>query len=136
MSLDIDHQDILDMNGWTIADCSAVLTETFINNAIDYINSMISHNIAQMSGSAGSKTISLTAKQRVAVKNLAALYVAAKISGGSAIGLNIKMGEFKSEKVTDFPVQLFIDTVKAGIRKLMMATEIPATFYNPPFNTA
>ena len=125
MSTAITFQDILDMENWTIYDIPAVTMEKIIDRAIRWISLKSGVTITTMTGTAGAKTVTLTAYERPVVEALAALYSIAFITGGSAVGVNIKMGEFKKEKVDDLSIKLMIQEVNEGILALKYTDSIP-----------
>jgi len=57
-------------NGYTTTDMTAVNTEYVIDNAIDFVNLTAEVNIPQLSGTAGTKTVTLTREQNAAVRLL------------------------------------------------------------------
>lgn len=125
MSTSVEFQDILDMFKWTIADVPAVNMEKIIDRAIRWISLISGVTISTMTGTAGSKTVTLTDYERPIVEALTALYSIAYITGGSAVGINISMGEFKREKVRDLPIKLMTEQVEEGILALKRTDHIP-----------
>lgn len=88
-------QRILDENGYNIADFSGLtltILEYKIDDAIDYVNSVGGLSIANLSGTAGSKSFVYTAGQNIPVKNLTNLMLKAykeKGNVGSISGISI-----------------------------------------------
>ena len=64
--------EILAENGYTTDDFTAAVTEGIINNAKDYINLMADQSITDMTGTEGSKTLTLTSNQSVCLRILLA----------------------------------------------------------------
>ena len=84
----ITAQDILDENNYTESDISKAKVEALIDNAINYINLETGLSISNMSGSEGSKSVTVTSSQAPVVKALASLYVRAYVDHGpeAAVG--------------------------------------------------
>jgi len=84
----ITAQDILDENNYTESDISKAKVESLIDNAINYINLETGLSISNMSGSSGSKSVTVTSDQAPVVKALASLYVRAYVDHGpeAAVG--------------------------------------------------
>jgi len=84
----ITAQDILDENNYTESDISKAKVEALIDNAINYINLETGLSISNMSGSSGSKSVTVTSGQAPIVKALASLYVRAYVDHGpeAAVG--------------------------------------------------
>lgn len=129
------YSDILEPYNWTIGDITAIRTENRIDDAIDWINLECGLSIENMTGTAGSKTATVSTFERPVVKLLAMLYCAAYITSGSAIGLNIRIGGLNTDKVVDFPLQELKEKVAKGLRLLAAHDEIPFYAYNEPIET-
>ena len=85
-------QQILDENNYTEADISKTNLEYLIDNAIDYINLVAGTSIADLSGTAGSKSLTATENEIVAIKLLTVLLLRAYKDRGpnaSVAGLNV-----------------------------------------------
>lgn len=86
-------QQLLDENGVdsTVihATSSTALTrvEYLIDNAIDGINLMAGQSIADLSGAAGSKSLTATENQLLSIKTLSALFIRAYIDKGPQVNL-------------------------------------------------
>ena len=115
MSETISAQQILDENGWTESDISKTNLEYLIDNAINYINLQTGLSISNLSGSAGSKTVSVTKQQAVIIKALTALLVRAYLEKGpdaSVAGLNVQA------LTSDPHFQVFLKFIDDGISRL------------------
>jgi len=55
----------------SVGDVSAIKTEALIDQAIDLLNLYANQSISNMAGTAGSKTVTLTSRQRAAVFEVA-----------------------------------------------------------------
>jgi hypothetical protein len=66
-------QTVLDENGYTLSSFKSLtltILENKIDDAIDYINAMTGLSIAALTGTAESKTLTYTAPENVAIKQL------------------------------------------------------------------
>jgi len=122
------------MNNWTIYDITAIIMEGIIDRAIRWISLKSGVTITTMTGDAGEKTVTLTDYERPVVEALATLYGIVKITGGSAVGVNITMGEFKKEKVEDLSIKLMIQQVEEGILALKYTDSIPLRATSVPID--
>lgn len=66
----ITATEILAENGYTTSDFTAATVELIITNAKRYINFMANQSIADMTGTEGSKTLTLTENQDICVRIL------------------------------------------------------------------
>jgi hypothetical protein len=57
-------------NGYTITDITAINVEYIIDNAIDYVNLLAETSIAALSGTAGTKTVTVTREQNAPLRIL------------------------------------------------------------------
>ncbi|MDH5786978.1 MAG: hypothetical protein OEZ40_01620 [Candidatus Bathyarchaeota archaeon] len=83
-------QTILDENGYAIEDfenLTLTILENKIDDAIDYINAQAGLTIAALTGEAESKTLTYTAPQNVAVKQLINLELRAYKEKGVQVGI-------------------------------------------------
>ena len=121
----ITAQILLDQNNWATTDIHATsataLTrvEYLIDDAIDYINSQAGTSISNMSGAAGSKTLTVTAAQAPIIKQLAALLVRAYLDKGPNVSVG---GLGVSAIVGDPQYKVAMMMVKTGIRRLRGAS--------------
>jgi len=108
-------QDILDENNYTEAEISKLKVEAFIDNAINYINLNTGLAISNMSGTAGSKTVTLTNKQAPVVKALASLYVRAYVDHGPQVSVS---GLSSSIVDSDPQLSLLREVYEQGVKVL------------------
>ena len=112
MSVTITAQSILDQTGYTVyavgppatGDFTLVNTELMIDDAIDTVNLMFTQAIAALSGSAGSKSGTMTRDQNAVVKMLLVLMLregkktslsnSTSTNGGSSTNQSINVGPF------------------------------------------
>jgi len=83
-------QTILDENGYALSDFSGLtltILENKIDDAIDYINAQTGLTIASLTGAAGSKTLTYTVPQNVAIKQFTNLGLRAYKEKGSQVGI-------------------------------------------------
>jgi len=84
----VTAQRILDENGWSATDdISLTNLEYLIDNAINYINLMAGTSISNLSGTAGSKTVTVTSAQDPIIKSAVALCVRAYVEKGPGVGI-------------------------------------------------
>ena len=111
----ITAQNILDENNYTITDISLVNAESLIDNAINYVNLRAGLSMSAMSGTAGSKTASLTGNQSVIVKLLSTLMVRAYVDRGP----NTTVGGLSVTSIINDPqYALYSTMIEAGILSL------------------
>jgi hypothetical protein len=117
----ITAQRILDENGWESSDVHATETtaltrvEYLIDNAVNWINLEAGTSISNISGTAGSKSLTSTANQDSVVKMLAALLVRAYLDKGPNVGLSALN---VAQITTDPHYALFMKLVRKGIDNL------------------
>jgi len=76
-------QRVLDENRYTTKDCgSLTILEYMIDNAIDYVNGMAGTSIADLSGTAESKSITGSDTEILVVKMISALMIRARVDRG------------------------------------------------------
>lgn len=93
---------VLAKNGFTTTDFSAINTEYMIDDAIDWVNNQTDRGIANMSGSAGTKTVTLSSEENAAVSPLISVVLrenkktslsnSSVTSGGSSTSNSIGVG--------------------------------------------
>lgn len=111
----ITAQRILDENGYTASDMSLTVLEYWIDNVIDYINSETGLSISNMSGTAESKTVTVTSAQAPIIKMLAALMIRAKKDRGPQTGV---AGLSVVAVINDPQYVLFKEMTDKGINRL------------------
>lgn len=67
----VAYSDLHNVLNLTVSDITAVKTEALLDQAIDLLNLYANQSISNMAGSGGSKTVTLTSKQRGAVFEVA-----------------------------------------------------------------
>jgi len=110
-------QRILDENGYTTSDLNTSLAniEYLIDNAIDFINLEAGTSIADLSGTAASKSLTGSENEIVVVKALSALC----LRGFKDKGPNISVTAVNVvETMTDPHYRLYSNWVKTGINRL------------------
>jgi len=110
-------QWILDKNNMTTSDANITLAhlEDLIDDAIDYINLEAGTSIADLSGSAGSKSLVGTENEITVVKALSALC----LRGFTDQGPNVAVGGLNiNEIVSDPHYRLKSKWVERGINRL------------------
>lgn len=115
--MDVTAQIILDENNYTVTDISLINLEGVIDNSIGYINLRTGLSMSALSGSAGSKTVSLTSAQAVLVKMLTTLMTKAFIDRGpnaSVGGLSV------TSVISDPQYSLYIKLIEEGIAMLAL----------------
>ena len=101
-------QRILDENDYTTSDISTTKLEYLIDNAIDYINAQTGLSISNLSGSAGSKTLTYTSPQHIAIKALTNLMLKAYLEKGSQVGIGgVNISYLQSDPDYKLSFQLF-----------------------------
>ena len=114
-------QQILDENNYETTDIHATAAtaltrvEYLIDNATDYINLEAGTSIADLSGGAGTKSLTCTAGELPVVKLLSALMVRAYLDKGPAVGAG---GLNVATTLSDPQYRLFSQIVKQGIKRL------------------
>jgi len=111
----VTAQQILDENGWTTGDISLANLEYLIDNAINYVNLVTGLSISNLSGAAGSKTVTVTSAQDPIIKMLAGLLVRAYLDKGPAVNVaavNV------TQITTDPHYKVFMRIVNEGINRL------------------
>lgn len=73
MTVTFDAEQIIEQNGYVVTtDFTATNVEYWIDDSIDYINLLAETSIPHMTGSAGSKTLTVSLKANAALKPLLA----------------------------------------------------------------
>ena len=67
----VAYSDLHNVLNLSVGDISAAKTEALLDQAIDLLNLYANQTISNMAGAAGSKTVTLTSKQRGAVIEVA-----------------------------------------------------------------
>ena len=120
-SVNLTAQNILDENKWTVYNISLANLETLIDNSINYINLEANTTISLSAGTSGSKTVTLTRSESLALKSLTALMVRAYLDKGPNIGL----ASLSVVNTIDDPnYSLFSDIVQKSILRLKTANPI------------
>jgi len=112
----ITAQNILDENNWdSTDDISLANCERLIDDSIDYINLMAGLSISNMSGAAGSKTVTVTSGQSAVIKPLASLMVRAYLDKGPNMAVSpISINTL----ISDPHYNLFMKLLNKGINRL------------------
>jgi len=112
----ITAQQILDETGYTAANhISLTNLEYLIDNAINYINSEAGLSISNLSGAAGSKTVTVTNAQAPIIKMLSKLFIRAYVD----MGPNVAVGGLAVSTLTSDPqYALFLPLITQGINRL------------------
>lgn len=92
-------QRILDENNWTTSDISTTNLEYRIDDAIDYINLKTGLAIADLSGTAGSKSLTGTDSQIFCIKWLTNMFIRAYKEKGP----NVSIGGLSVTAITNDP---------------------------------
>ena len=119
-------QRILDENGYTTADISLTNLEYLIDNAIDTVNLRAGTSIADLSGDAGSKSITGTESEILVVKELVVLLLRAYKDRGP----NVSIGGLTASAVLNDPQYAYYsEAVKEDIKRLQ---DLPIVVKNDP----
>lgn len=111
----ITAQQILDENKWTVSDISKTNLEYLIDNAINHINAETGLSISNLSGSAESKTVTVTSAQDYVIKALTAILVRAYKDKGPQASLGpMNLAEIS----TDPHYKAMMWLIKRGIQRL------------------
>jgi len=117
----ITAQTLLDRNNWATTDIHATAVtaltrvEYLIDDAIDYINGESGTSMSNMTGAAGSKTVTVTSAQAPIVRALAALLVRAYLDKGP----NVSVGSMGvSAIVSDPEYKIHMMMIQTGISRL------------------
>lgn len=102
-------------NDWDGDDISDTNLEYLIDNAINHINLLAGLSMSNLSGAAGSKTVTLTSSQEPYVKMLSALLVRAYIDKGPDTNVAAVSATTIS---TDPHYKLFMRLINQGIQYL------------------
>lgn len=118
---DITAQTLLDRNNWATTDINTDATtaktrvEYLIDDAIDYINGEAGTSMSNMSGAAGSKSVTVTSAQAPIVRALAALLVRAYLDKGPNVSVG---GMGVSAIVSDPEYKVHMMMIMQGISRL------------------
>lgn len=86
----VSYSDLHNLLNLSVGDISAAKTEALLDQAIDLLNLYANQSLSNMSGDAGSKTVTLTSKQRGAVLEVAkAVYYRDYLSQTPITGGNV-----------------------------------------------
>jgi len=111
----ITAQQILDENGWVVADIAIANLEYLIDNAINYINMEAGISMSNLTGASPNKTVTLTSAQEVVVKMLAALLVRAYLDKGP----NVAVQSISVTSIISDPhYRIFMKLINKGIKRL------------------
>ena len=106
---------ILNENNYTTSDITATNLEYLIDNAIDYVNMETSTSIADLSGSAGTKSIIGTESEIVTVKCATVLMLRAYKDRGP----NTALGNLAvSSLISDPQYSFFTEMLKNSLNRL------------------
>jgi len=101
------------------SDLTVATLEVIIDSAVDDVNSDAGTNIGYMTGGAGSKTMTVTGNQAVAIKAKIALKLADRaVSGGSSSSNSLGFIS-ESQSVSSSPSSVNADQYERAIRKLV-----------------
>jgi len=117
-------QYILDINNYTTP--STTITENLIDDAIDEINNECETSIADLAGSAGSKTLTGTEDEIATVKLLASIKLRDRNSRGPTLGIG------PLSKGTAPSIDILIQRYERAIGNLK---ELPIVIKNDPLPT-
>lgn len=99
----INAQVILDRLNLTESEITKAKTEPLIDDAITTVENELDVTIGELSGEAGSKSITVDKKYAPVIKDLSAIYLLCTVSGGSATGLTFEVGELKADVLNRAP---------------------------------
>jgi hypothetical protein len=108
-------QRILDQNNWTTSEITVVEMEYIIDNAIDYINLDCGTSIADLTGSAGAKSLVGTEDENITVQILSSLLSRAFLDKGPSTNLG-PMGV--AQIITDPHYSLYTKLLNRSLNKL------------------
>ena len=108
-------QRILDENNYTTSDCNLTNTEYLIDNAVDYVNLQAGTSIADLAGSAESKTLTGTEDEIAIVKVLSSLLLRAYVDKGPNIGVSAVS---VAEVTSDPHYRVFMKLFNQGLNRL------------------
>ena len=111
----ITAQLILDENNYTDDDITLTNLEYLIDNAINYVNLQTGLSISNLSGTAESKTVTVTSNESTVIKSLAVLMIRAYKDRGPQVGIQ---GLSVSTVIADPQYSLFMKVVDDGIKRL------------------
>jgi len=117
--MNVTAQIILDENNYTVTDISLINLEGVIDNSIGYLNLRTGLSMSALTGSAGSKTVSLTSAQAVLVKILSTLMVKAYIDRGpnaSVGGLSV------TSVISDPQYNLYMKLIEGALIMLALTS--------------
>jgi hypothetical protein len=117
--MNVTAQIILDENNYTVTDISLINLEGVIDNSIGYLNLRTGLSMSALSGSAGSKTVTLTSQQASLVKMLTTLMVKAFVDRGpnaSVGGLSV------TSVISDPQYNLYMKLIEDGIAMLIITS--------------
>ena len=98
---------------------SATDLEVIIDSAIDNVNSDAGTSIGYMTGTAGSKTVTVTGNQAAAIKSMVALKLASRaIAGGASSSFGLG-GLSQSQNVNSSPLNVNVEQYNRAIRVLV-----------------
>lgn len=111
----VTAQRVLDENNYTVSDISLTNLEYLIDNVIDYINLETGLSISNLSGTAGSKSVTVTSGQSPIIKLLSALMIRAYKDRGPQSSI---AGFSVVAVLADPQYQLFKELTDKGINRL------------------
>lgn len=111
----ITAQNILDENNYTTSDISLANLERLIDNAIYYVELATNRSIAKMSGTAGSKTVSVADEEVSVVKACVILMLRAYLDRGPNTAIS---GLSISTLISDPQYTLYKDMIEKGVEQL------------------
>lgn len=115
----INAQNILDRLNLTESDITKIMVEPLIDDAIATVENECNVTIGELSGVAGSKSITVDKKYAPVIKDLSAIYVLCHISGGTATGMTFKMGNLEADVLDRIPQLTILEKrVEAAIERL------------------
>jgi len=104
----IDADRVLNRLDLDSDDIPKIKVETFITDAIVTVENELGVAIGELAGDAGSKSISVLKKYAPVITNLADCYCICFMTGGSAVGLSMSMGDVRVEALSEAPSLVFL----------------------------
>ena len=99
----IDAERVLNRINLTDKEIPKAKVETLIDDAITTIENELGVTIGELSGDAGSKSISVDKKYAPVITNLSAIYCICFATGGSAVGLTFNVGDVNISADSNVP---------------------------------
>jgi len=115
----INATTVLEAINLTVAEITAIKVEKYIDRAISTIENATGHSIGELTGDAGTKSISVDKKFDAAIVDLSAIYCIVHMTGGKAVGLSFSLGDVRVDALERTPpIQLLNAEVRRNIEAL------------------